>query len=1067
MAENNISIKVQADTTAARAEISNFGKVLEALGRTSAGSGMSSVGQAASKMVKAFDDAELAVAGLVDRFVEQAGAATSMAKGLSNVSVALKRIDAAQREASKSMTAYHAMMRNVAKDQEDFGTIGARSSREIKAEMDKLNAALSRLKKSSTATSQDVSRATQAVKKRMAELNAEMDGTAAKMDNVSKKSDVLRNGYQKLIGAWVAFQGLMAAGGIIAAVEEMDRLDARLKISEGSAKAAATAMDEIKRVATDTRAPVKDVADAYIRFSTAIQRAGGSQKQSIQFTELLSKALKVSGASAETTGRVMLQLGQAFDSGRLQGDEFRSVAENGGMVLNYLADALGVTRGQLREMGTAGELTADKLLKLIDAADQINKDFAQVPRTAGEAFVLVSNAFLDVAQKSSLLKALIQGLGEVLIFAAKNMGALISTAIIGGLTALIISAGGITAAFSAAATAVAGLRIALLTLATSNPWLLAFAAASTAIIWLWDDIKEAILYVMDLLGMKPETVAIDQTTEAVAELERQITGMQAKLGPALEAVKKQIDEQRKAATASVKAITQAYSEMAGQIDANASEQINVIRARYAEEKRLIAQTKGESDARYAAEAQALIASTKEQIEILKDSARQKNQLIDEEYTIASQATRVMYDNERDRAAALQALDNEVMQKKRTVLAQMLSDYRSHIDALNGEAERNFQAVKAIEEQKRGLSMSTQERIRSLQQAAMGEYAAYQDKLKQIDELNAKAREAILAGQSEQAVEYAKKAQDVAANIASGAKENGKEIVSQAQATQTAIAKISESERIAQGALDETMRKREQAGNMALEQAQTFSTSMRNLQTELDTVSTKLASGLQFTIQTNTAQVLEDVQKLEEFITQRDMMLTVQSNIDELKGKVDEMKESLETGTTSTHEIDDNAREVQRAIDNLKRDTSSTHTIYIRRVETNATGGLAGWSQRFRDGGQAFRRRIGKIVGAGSATSDSIPAMLSNGEFVIRASMVRKWGASFFEALNRGMMPPMPKYAMGGAVNVPLSIGGSSEALTVTFRAGDLEAPVRISDKTSRESMKAFARELQKIRLVQG
>lgn len=1064
MAESNVTIKIQAEASAAKSEIQNIGRLLDGLGKTGAAGGMESVNSAVSKMAKTFDAAELAVAGLVDKFVEQAGAATSMAKGLSTVSTAIKRIDAAQREASRSLTAYSAMMRSVAKDQEDFGTIGARSSREIKAEMDKLNAALSRLKKSSTTTSQDITRATEQVKKRMSELNAEMAGTGKQMDSVSGKTGTLKDNFHKLVGVWVAFQGMMAAGGLIAAIEEMDRLDARLKISEGSAKAAANAMDEIKRIATDTRAPVKDVADAYIRFSTAIQRAGGSQKQSIQFTELLSKALKVSGASATQVGNTMLQLGQAFQSGALQGDEFRSVAENGGMVLNYLADALGVTRGQLKKMSADGELTAEKLLKLVDAADAINRDFAQVPKTAGEAFVLVSNAFLDVAQKSTALKLIIRGLGEVLIFAAKNMGALISTAIIGGLTALIISAGGLTAAFSAATAAVAGLRIALLSLATSNPWLIAFAAASTAIIWLWDDIKKAILFVMDLLGMTPETVAIDKTTESVAELERQINEMQGKLGPALEAVNKKIEEQRKAATKSVKAITQAYADMAGQIDANASDQVNAIKARYAEEKRLIAETKGESDARYAAEAQALIAATQQQIEILKDSARQKNQLIDEEYTIASQATRVMYDNERDRAAALQALDNEVMQKKRTVLAQMLSDYRSHIDALNGEAERNFQAVKAIEEQKRGLSMSTQDRIRALQQSAMGEYEAYQDKLKQIDELNAKARAAILEGQSEQAVEYAKKAQEVASGIASGVKENGKEIVSQANATATAISKITESESIAQAALDARKNAHQQVAQAAHQEAQSVESSMSGIATQLQTVNAQLKDGLSFTIQTNVDQVLADVQALEGFIQQREMLLTVQSNLDELQDQVADMKIELEEGTASHHEIDDNAREVQRAIDNLKKDTSSTHTIFVKRVEARAAGGLI---QAFANGGQAFRRRIGKIIGPGSGTSDSIPAMLSNGEFVIRAAMVRKWGASFFEALNRGMMPPMPKYAMGGAVNVPLSMSGSSEALTVTFRAGDLEAPVKITDRTSRESMKAFARELQKIRLVQG
>ncbi len=1000
MADNNISIKIQADANAAKAELRE----------------------------------------LINQVRESGRAATY-----------------AEKEAITAAKARVRETRNVIRAEKDLGTIGIRSTREVKAEMDKLNAALARLKKSSTATSQDVFRASQQVKGKLQELQAELG-------NVEKKTGGLSLSWQKLVGVWAAFQGAMAAGGLIAAIEEMDRLDARLKISEGSAKAAATAMDEIKRVATDTRAPVKDVADAYIRFSTSIQRAGGSQKQSIQFTELLSKALKVSGASATQVGNTMMQLGQAFQSGALQGDEFRSVAENGGMVLNYLADALGVTRGQLKKMSADGELTAEKLLKLVDAADQINKDFAKVPKTAGEAFVLVSNAFIDVLSKSTALKVVIMALGEVLTFAARNMGELVSTAIIAGLTALIISAGGISAAFTAATAAVVSLRVALLSLMASNPWLLAFSAAAAVIIWQWDAIKKAIVYVMDLLGMTPETVVIDRTTEAVAELERQIREMQGKLGPALDAVKQKIDEQRKAATESTKAITSAYQSMAGQIDANATDQINAIKARYAEEKRLIAETKGDSDARYAAESQALITATQQQIEILKDAARQKTELIDQEYTIAAMATSVMYDNERERANALQTLDNEVMQKKRTVLAQMLSDYRSHIDALNGEAERNFQAVKAIEEQKRGLSMSTQERIRSLQQSAMGEYAAYQDKLKQIDELNAKARDAISKGQSEQAVEYAKKAQEVAAGIASGVKENGKEIVSQANATATAIGKISESESIAQSALDETMRKRQQAGEMQQQQAQEFATSMSTMEQQLGATTARLNEGLEFTIETNVEQVLADVQALEGFIQQREMLLVVQSNLDELQDQVADMKLELEEGTFSVHDIEDNAAEVQRAIDKLKRPTSSIHTIYEKRVPMNSNGGLI---QGYATGGQVWKRIMGKVNGPGTGTSDSVFARLSNGEFVIKAAMVRKWGAGFFAALNSGFMPPMPRFATGGLNAIMPSQPGSSESLTVTFRAGDIEAPVRITDRNSRESMKAFARELSKIQLVTG
>lgn len=65
---------------------------------------------------------------------------------------------------------------------------------------------------------------------------------------------------------------------------------------------------------------------------------------------------------------------------------------------------------------------------------------------------------------------------------------------------------------------------------------------------------------------------------------------------------------------------------------------------------------------------------------------------------------------------------------------------------------------------------------------------------------------------------------------------------------------------------------------------------------------------------------------------------------------------------------------------------------------------------------------GPIYGAGTKTSDSIPARLSNGEFVMQAKAVDKFGVGFFNQLNRGSMPGQgagyqPGFAMGGPVNI--------------------------------------------------
>lgn len=62
---------------------------------------------------------------------------------------------------------------------------------------------------------------------------------------------------------------------------------------------------------------------------------------------------------------------------------------------------------------------------------------------------------------------------------------------------------------------------------------------------------------------------------------------------------------------------------------------------------------------------------------------------------------------------------------------------------------------------------------------------------------------------------------------------------------------------------------------------------------------------------------------------------------------------------------------------------------------------------------------GMIRGPGTGTSDSIPALLSNGEYVIRAAAVRKLGKNALDLLNRGI--PIPRFADGGLVGAVSSM----------------------------------------------
>lgn len=100
---------------------------------------------------------------------------------------------------------------------------------------------------------------------------------------------------------------------------------------------------------------------------------------------------------------------------------------------------------------------------------------------------------------------------------------------------------------------------------------------------------------------------------------------------------------------------------------------------------------------------------------------------------------------------------------------------------------------------------------------------------------------------------------------------------------------------------------------------------------------------------------------------------------------------------------------------------------------------------------------GLIRGPGTGTSDSIPALLSNGEYVIRAAAVRKLGKNALDLLNRGI--PIPRFADGGLVgavssmqpagpNIPhlgrLDLHSGSESTTIYVDNGSAEKLLRMT-----------------------
>lgn len=174
----------------------------------------------------------------------------------------------------------------------------------------------------------------------------------------------------------------------------MMNLDGRLRTVTQAEQERYELEDKLYTMAQKDRQSLNSMGDLYYKVARGAQRFGVSQEDSLRVTDVVSKALTVGGASAQEASATILQLGQALSSGVLQGDELHSLDENASLLMNHIADHFGVTMGQLKQMGSQGQLTSEAVIDAILASGSaIDDEFGKMPMTIGQAETKIKSSW--------------------------------------------------------------------------------------------------------------------------------------------------------------------------------------------------------------------------------------------------------------------------------------------------------------------------------------------------------------------------------------------------------------------------------------------------------------------------------------------------------------------------------------------------------------------------------------------------------------------------------------------------------------------------------------------------
>ena len=194
---------------------------------------------------------------------------------------------------------------------------------------------------------------------------------------------------KRLASAYLSIQGLKKAvdlsDSLVSMRARLDRMNDGLQTTQ-------ELETMIYQSAQRSRGSFTDTMGLVSQLGTMAGDAFSSSKEIVQFAEQLNKQLALSGASGSSAQAAILQLEQGLASGVLRGDELNSVMEQAPALAKSIADYMHVSVGELREMGSQGQITADIVKNaLFDAAQKTNEEFEKTPMTWAQVWTVASN----------------------------------------------------------------------------------------------------------------------------------------------------------------------------------------------------------------------------------------------------------------------------------------------------------------------------------------------------------------------------------------------------------------------------------------------------------------------------------------------------------------------------------------------------------------------------------------------------------------------------------------------------------------------------------------------------
>lgn len=353
--------------------------------------------------------------------------------------------------------------------------------------------------------------------KRVQRTLDDIERSGAKATNSTKKLEKQFGGTaragRQLTGVLNGLLGAFALTALQRIVDSYTNIQNRLKLVTSGTRELTAVTSELFSIANETRQTYESTAELYARTALATKELGLSQRDTLEFTRSLNQAVVLSGASAAEASAGIIQLSQGLASGALRGDELRSVLEQLPAVADVIAEHMGITRGQLREMGQEGAITAEIIIEAFAAArTELNDKFGKTVPTIAQAFVILKNNVTEYVGELDKASGVSAELAKFTIILANNIDKVVA-GVLGALVVFATFKAAILGVGLASMTVGGGLGALVALLSGPAGLVIGLTSAAVAISIFSDELKATLSTTLDDAIFK-----VDELTSGMGEL---------------------------------------------------------------------------------------------------------------------------------------------------------------------------------------------------------------------------------------------------------------------------------------------------------------------------------------------------------------------------------------------------------------------------------------------------------------------------------------------------------------------------------------------------------------------